>query len=74
MPTNCLSVFDHFVGLALKGLRHLLMSRVNTYHKVINKQTTKLSNKQQYTRNEHDMAFYILDIQSKIKKHAIKYS
>ena len=27
-PTNCLSVFDHFVGLALKGLtlnfRHLI--------------------------------------------------
>ena len=22
MPTNCLSVFDHFVSLALKGLRH----------------------------------------------------
>ena len=22
-PTNCLSVFDHFVGLALKGLRLL---------------------------------------------------
>ena len=21
MPTNCLSVFDHFVGLALKGLK-----------------------------------------------------
>ena len=21
-PTNCLSVFDHFVKLALKGLRH----------------------------------------------------
>ena len=21
LPTNCLSVFDHFVGLALKGLR-----------------------------------------------------
>ena len=20
-PTNCMSVFDHFVGLALKGLR-----------------------------------------------------
>ena len=33
-----------------------------------------LSNKQQYTRNEHGMAFYILDIQSKIKKHAIKYN
>ena len=23
MPTNCLSVFDHFVGLALKGLTAL---------------------------------------------------
>ena len=23
-PTNCLSVFDHFVGLALKGLRKLI--------------------------------------------------
>ena len=22
LPTNCLSVFDHFVGLVLKGLRH----------------------------------------------------
>ena len=22
LPTNCLSVFDHFVGLALKGLKH----------------------------------------------------
>ena len=22
MPTNCLSVFDHFVSLALKGLKH----------------------------------------------------
>ena len=23
LPTGCLSVFDHFVGLALKGLSHL---------------------------------------------------
>ena len=23
LPTNCLSVFDHFVGLVLKGLKHL---------------------------------------------------
>ena len=22
-PTNCLSVFDHFVGLPLKGEKHL---------------------------------------------------
>ena len=25
LSTNCLSVFDHFVGLALKGLSHLIM-------------------------------------------------
>ena len=24
LPTNCLSVFDHFVGLALKGLKNLI--------------------------------------------------
>ena len=23
LPTNCLSVFDHFVGMALEGLRML---------------------------------------------------
>ena len=23
LPTSCLSVFDHFVGLVLKGLKHL---------------------------------------------------
>ena len=23
LPTNCLSVFDHFVGLALKGLKFI---------------------------------------------------
>ena len=26
LPTNCLSVFDHFVGLALKGLRSAIFS------------------------------------------------
>ena len=26
LPTNCLSVFDHFVGLALKGLKSIKMS------------------------------------------------
>ena len=25
LPNNCLSVFDHFVGLVLKGLRILLL-------------------------------------------------
>ena len=29
LPTNCLSVFDHFVGLALKGLKHLLVLPVD---------------------------------------------
>ena len=24
LPTNCLSVFDYFVGLALKGLNYIL--------------------------------------------------
>ena len=33
-PTNCLSVFDHFLGLALKGLTVLLNSQENTYAKV----------------------------------------
>ena len=23
LPTNCLSVFDYFVGLAFKGFKHL---------------------------------------------------
>ena len=25
LPTNCLSVFDHFVGLALKGVTYLVI-------------------------------------------------
>ena len=28
LPTNCLSVFDHFVGLALKGLRTMMSRKV----------------------------------------------
>ena len=28
IQTNCLSVFDYFVGLALKGLRGLLLKKV----------------------------------------------
>ena len=34
LPTNCLSVFDHFVGLALKGI---IKSAVpNAYYKTLN--------------------------------------
>ena len=29
LPTNCLSVFDHFVGLALKGLNPSLLVEYN---------------------------------------------
>ena len=28
-PANCLSVFDHFVGLALKGLKITLVNKEN---------------------------------------------
>ena len=30
-PKNCLSVFDHFVGLALKGLKAVLKSVTPPY-------------------------------------------
>ena len=33
LPTNCLCVFDHFVGLALKGLRMFLGSHWYFLHK-----------------------------------------
>ena len=31
LPTNCLSVFDHFVGLALKGLTSTSPKIIDTY-------------------------------------------
>ena len=36
LPTNCLSVFDYFVGFALKGLnfplfKHLLIPKINCH-------------------------------------------
>ena len=35
-PANCLSVFDHFVGLALKGLRHkFLIQNINKMNYVL---------------------------------------
>ena len=30
LPTNCLSVFDHFVGLALKGLTEKNLKTLST--------------------------------------------
>ena len=34
-PTNCLNVFDHFVGLALKWLIHFLFAQKNSFLVVI---------------------------------------
>ena len=32
LPTNCLSVFDHFVGLGLKGLKgHIIWSKMGSF-------------------------------------------
>ena len=35
LPTNCLSVFDHFVGLALKGLKYANANMVLLHVKTI---------------------------------------
>ena len=32
LTTNCLGLFDHFVGFALKGLRDLLSTPSNIYN------------------------------------------
>ena len=32
LPTNCLSVFDHFVGLTLKWLRFISKVKNDFYH------------------------------------------
>ena len=32
LPTNCFSVFDHFVGLTLKGLRPWNISMIELLH------------------------------------------
>ena len=41
--TNCLSVFDHFVRLALKGMIHVILSQ-----KVLEKKTFPHLNNQHY--------------------------
>ena len=47
LPANCLTVFDHFAGLALKGLTHFIQSESlynqNTPKKVFSEQRTILS-------------------------------
>ena len=35
LPKNCLSVFDHYVGLALKGLNPLINIGVYIFRKLI---------------------------------------
>ena len=47
LPTNCLSVFDHFVKLALKGLILIFKIAIaNESNSLVNKQTNKQTNKQ----------------------------
>ena len=45
LRTNCLSVFDHFVGLALKGLRSIFEDLVNSpeyqFHDIVFRDITK---------------------------------
>ena len=36
LPTNCLSVFDHFVGLALKGLSDLRFDQLTSTQRMCN--------------------------------------
>ena len=44
LPTNCLSVFGHFVGLALKGLsfRRFILSRISQWVKKMSNFIIKL--------------------------------
>ena len=44
LPTNCLSVFDHFVGLALKGLKDY------QYYLLVGKRCYHLKNSEAATR------------------------
>ena len=37
LPTNCLSVLDHFVGLALKGLIYLSQTKISLGNRKRNK-------------------------------------
>ena len=48
LPTICLSVFDHFSGLALKGLTllfHILQTLAKFFNKFLPKCSTDLSKK-----------------------------
>ena len=36
MQTNCLSVFEHFVGLALKGLMIFVHGKYNSIREIFN--------------------------------------
>ena len=36
LPTNCLSVFDHFMGLALKGLRLAIVLKLQRQFLIVN--------------------------------------
>ena len=46
LPTICLSVFDHFMNLALKGLKHIVqMILLRLYQKIIEKYELTITNR-----------------------------
>ena len=70
LPTNCLSVFNHFVGLALKGLRNISLKR--NVCKKINKFTRNIH----FAKNGITLSFQLefskidlIEKQRKLEKH-----
>ena len=49
MPTNCLSVFDHLLGLVLKGLNLKALNAINPF--LVNVYTPENARKQEVVYN-----------------------
>ena len=57
LPTNCLSVFDHYVGLALKGLKRLTPKSIKSkfYHYKPSPKKLNISTSLIYLALKHDL-------------------
>ena len=71
-PTNCLNVFDYFVGLALKGL-----TEINKNTKVGRKKTKNTEKKRNIIKQEmqKQLLYYIhpqINLQSKVQTRMIQ--
>ena len=79
-PTNCLSVFDHFAGLALKGLSYRNHKNFDesTFLKDLNKKTIITFNNQNPNRNYNVLSNIFLVIPNvhrrKCMKNYLKHS